>query len=65
MGNTMIFIFFTIFIVSLIAAVVSLKDVGVPKEILKLITARKIKGSIVFFGKRQVKHYSSSSKSSR
>jgi len=60
----MIFIFIAIFAVSFIAAVFSLKDVGVPKEILKLITARKIKGTIVFFGKKHIKHYSSS-KSSR
>lgn len=55
-------IFAGIFLVSLILALISMRDMGVPKEISRLIGIRKHKGSIVFF-KHQVKHYSSSSSS--
>lgn len=55
-------IFAGIFVLSLIMAILSMRDMGVPKEISRLISVRKHKGSIVFF-KHQVKHYSSSSSS--
>lgn len=58
-------IFIILFIISLLAAIGSMKDLRVPKEILKMIAQRRMRGSIVFFGKRGIKHYSSSSKSSR
>ncbi|MEK7079141.1 MAG: hypothetical protein AAB929_03655 [Patescibacteria group bacterium] len=60
----MIFIIIIILAVSLILALFSMKDLGIPKEIARLIAIRKHRGSIVFF-KDKVKHYSSSSKSSR
>jgi len=39
-----------------------MKDMGIPKEIIRLIAIRRHKGSIVFF-KEKVKHYSSDSSS--
>lgn len=58
----MIWIFAGIFAVSLILALISMRDMGVPKEISRLITVRRHTGRIVFF-KHKVKHYSSSSSS--
>ncbi|MFA5136466.1 MAG: hypothetical protein WC489_03670 [Patescibacteria group bacterium] len=59
----MIYIFIFIFMLSLLLAFFSMKDMDVPNEIKKLLPMRKLKGSIVFF-KNKVKHYSSSSESS-
>jgi hypothetical protein len=42
--------------ISLVLAWLSMKDLGLPKEIERTISRRKIRGSIIFF-KHQVKHY--------
>lgn len=52
-----------IFIVSFILAIRSMKDFYTPKEIHRLISMKKVRGSIVFF-KDKINHYSSSSSSS-
>jgi hypothetical protein len=59
----MVYMFAAIFVVSLILAISSMKDLNAPEEISKLISMRKIRGSIVFF-KNKVHHYTSSSSSS-
>jgi len=58
----MIGLFLLLFAISLITAFLSMKDMDIPKEIVRLISVRKHKGSIVFF-KGKVKHYSSDSSS--
>jgi len=50
-------------IASFILALVSMKDFHIPPEIAKILTMKKIRGTIVFF-KDKVEHYSSSSSSS-
>lgn len=55
-------IFILLFVASFIFACFSMKDMEIPKEIIRLISMRKYKGSIVFF-KGKVKHYSSDSSS--
>ncbi len=52
-----------LFLVSFVLAWISMKDFHIPKEIRKMLSMRKMKGSIVFF-KDKVEHYSSSSSSS-
>ncbi len=37
-----------------------MRDFAMPAEIKKLISRKKIRGTIIFFGKK-IKHYSSSS----
>lgn len=59
----MIYIFIGLFIVSLILAARSMKDLDVPDEIRKMLMNRKIKGTILFM-KDKVTHYSSTSSSS-
>lgn len=51
-----------IFIISLILAIRSMKDFGIPKELKVWLNGKRIKGTIVFF-KDKIKHYSSSSSS--
>jgi len=58
----MILILLAIFVISLIMAAASMKDLAVPEEIKKLIPVRRIQGRIVFFS-NQIKHYSSSDSS--
>lgn len=60
----MIYIITVLLIVSFVLALLSMRDLRVPKEIIRLISIRKHRGSIVFF-KDKVRHYSSSSRSSR
>lgn len=55
--------FIGIAILSVFMAAYSMKDIGVPADIQKLIRARKVRGSILFF-KDKIKHYSSLSSSS-
>ncbi len=52
-----------IFIVSFLLALGSMKDFHAPSEIMRMISMKKVRGSIVFF-KNKVQHYSSSSSSS-
>lgn len=57
-------IFGLILFISFILAIRSMKDEGgIPKEISRLITARKHSGRIIFFKGKKTKHYSSSSSS--
>lgn len=49
---------------SFVLAVRSMKDLGVPDEINRMIGNKKYKGRIVFFRGKKTKHYSSSSSSS-
>lgn len=58
-----IFIIIFIFLISLILAVRSMKDIHIPEEIQRLIHNKKYKGRIVFFKGKKTKHYSSSSSS--
>ncbi len=51
-----------IFIVSFLLALGSMKDFHAPNEIMRMISMKKVRGSIVFF-KDKVNHYSSSSSS--
>ncbi|QQS43365.1 hypothetical protein IPM65_04360 [Candidatus Roizmanbacteria bacterium] len=60
---TILIILAVLFLISFILAWISMKDFHIPKEIRKMISMRKMKGSIVFF-KNKVEHYSSSSSSS-
>ena len=53
----------TLVMVSFILAIFSMKDFHIPPEIAKILTMKKIRGTIVFF-KDKVEHYSSSSSSS-
>lgn len=56
----MLIIITILFLVSFLLALYSMKDFQVPSEIQKLISRRKVKGTIIFL-KNKVKHYSSSS----
>ncbi|MFH0773404.1 MAG: hypothetical protein V1922_03785 [bacterium] len=56
-------IIITLFFISLILALRSMKDFHVPEEIQRIINNKKYKGRIVFFKNKKVKHYSSSSSS--
>lgn len=57
-------LFLVLLIISFGMALRSMKDEhGVPKEIKKLLDARKHSGRIVFFQGKKTKHYSSSSSS--
>ena len=60
-----LFIVVILFFVSFILALRSMKDLGVPKEIQRIISNKKYKGRIVFFKNKKTKHYSSSSSSSK
>lgn len=55
--------FFILFIVSVVLAVRSMREEGIPREITKLLHMRKFTGRIVFFKGHHTKHYSSSSSS--
>ncbi len=59
----MIIIFLVIAVISFLIALRSMKDFSIPQEIKRLLTNKKIKGTIIFF-KNKTKHYSSSSSSS-
>lgn len=48
--------FLAIFVFSFFLALRSMRDFNIPKEIKQLITAGKIKGSIIFF-KDKTRHY--------
>ena len=54
-----------LFVISLIMAIRSMKDLHVPEEIQRRISHKKYRGRIVFFKNKKTKHYSSSSSSSR
>ncbi len=56
----MVYIFFTILVLSIIIGVISMQDYDLPSSLKKIITGKTIKGSIIFFT-QQIKHYSSSS----
>ncbi len=58
----MILYFTIIFFISFALAYSSMQDFGVNKKIKRFIDERRLRGSIVFFGKK-VKHYSSPSSS--
>ena len=58
-----ILIIVSLFIISLILALRSMKDLHIPKEIQRIINNKKYKGRIVFFMGKKMKHYSSSSSS--
>ena len=60
-----ILIIIALFIISLILALRSMKDLDVPDETHRMINNKKYKGRIVFFKNKQTKHYSSSSASSK
>lgn len=51
-------------VISFIMALRSMKDFHLPDEINKIISSRKMRGSIVFFKDKKVEHYSSKSSSS-
>lgn len=59
----MIPIFVIIFVISFILAIRSMSDFKLPHEISRLITTKRLKGTIVFL-KNKIKHYSDSSSSS-
>lgn len=52
----MIVIFISILIISLILALRSMKDFSVPNELKRLVSNKKIKGSILFL-KHKTIHY--------
>ncbi len=54
--------FFIILVVSIILAVRSMKDFGVPEVIKKMISSKRAKGTIIFL-KKKIIHYSSGSSS--
>ena len=54
--------FITLFIVSFIAALRSMKDFSVPREVNTVLNSKQLRGTIVFF-KDKVMHYSSESSS--
>lgn len=54
---------FVIFIISFIFALFSMRDLGFDKEIKKILTRKKIKGTVIFL-KNKIIHYSSNSSSS-
>ncbi|NTU46392.1 hypothetical protein HGA88_02090 [Candidatus Roizmanbacteria bacterium] len=53
-----------IFILSFVLAVRSMKDFELPKDIQSLLSAKKVRGTIVFLKGKEPRHYSSSSGSS-
>ncbi|MBP7967003.1 hypothetical protein KAZ66_01905 [Candidatus Woesebacteria bacterium] len=55
-------IIITLLIISFFMALHSMKDFETPKEIARLLTLRKVRGTIVFM-KDKIAHYSSSSSS--
>jgi len=57
----MLLIFILLFLISFLWALWSMRDFGLPKEILNLINRLKLRGTILFL-KKKVIHYSSSSK---
>jgi len=60
----MIFITFVLLLaISFIFSLVSMRDFHIPAEIAKIVSMKKIRGTIVFF-KDKIEHYSSSSSSS-
>ncbi len=61
----MILTFILIFIISFILALRSMRDFGLPNEVKKMISEKKIKGTIIFLKNKIVfyKHHSSSSSS--
>ena len=61
--NMNILIIAILFVISLILALRSMKDINIPQEIQRMINNKKYKGRIVFFKDKKVKHYSSSSSS--
>ena len=56
----MIYIFLFILILAFALAFLSMKDFDVPSEIKKIISARKMKGTIILTKKKAI-HYSSDS----
>jgi hypothetical protein len=56
--------FIVVLIISFVLAVRSMREEGIPKEIVRMLHIRKFTGKIVFFKGKKVKHYSSSSSSS-
>lgn len=62
--NQLIIIFAGIAFVSVLYAWWSMRDWGVPKEVKRMLGKKRVKGSIVFFKGKKIKHYSSSSSSS-
>jgi hypothetical protein len=60
-----VIIIVALFFISLILALHSMNDLHIPQEIQRAINNKKYKGRIVFFKNKKIKHYSSSSSSSR
>ena len=56
----MLYIFLLILALSFFLAVFSMKDFGIPGEIKKMISGRKMKGTIILTKKKAI-HYSSDS----
>lgn len=52
----MLTLFIAIFILSLFLAFRSMNDFEIPKEIRKLLTSNRLKGTIIFF-RDKIKHY--------
>lgn len=52
----LLLVFGILFLISLIIALRSMGDIGIPKEIRRLIDSRRVKGTILFFGGKS-KHY--------
>ena len=50
-----------IFCLSLVITFFSMRDFDVPKEVRNRIKHKKLKGTIIFYKGKKVKHYSSSS----
>jgi len=46
---TILIIIAVLFVISFVMAWISMKDFHIPKEISKMLSMRKMKGSIVFF----------------
>ncbi|MGB9707393.1 MAG: hypothetical protein ACPL1D_01430 [Microgenomates group bacterium] len=61
----MIIVFIIIFIISLVLAWRSMGDFDLPSEVKKLVSSRKIKGTIIFLKNKVIfyRHHSSSSSS--
>ncbi|MCL4363897.1 hypothetical protein M1328_01515 [Patescibacteria group bacterium] len=55
--------FIAIFVFSLVLAIHSMHDFGIPKEIKYLLDSKRIKGTIVFFNKGRSEHYRSNKRS--
>jgi hypothetical protein len=56
----MFYIFILILILAFVFALISMKDFDVPGEIKRMISARKMKGTIILTKKKTI-HYSSDS----